>query len=82
MTMFYTYILQSEKLPTEYYVGSMSDLRQRVADHNEGKQRYTRGNQPWKLVWYGGFPEKHQAAAFEKYLKSGSGHAFRKRRPL
>ncbi len=40
--MYYSYILESQKYPGSYYVGSTSDLKQRLADHNEGKQRYTR----------------------------------------
>lgn len=31
---------------------------------------------PWELVAYFAFTEKEKAAAFEKYLKSGSGRAF------
>ncbi len=77
--MYYSYILESQKYPGSYYVGSTSDLKQRLADHNEGKQRYTRDKSPWSLVWYCAFHEKQKAQAFEKYLKSGSGHAFRNR---
>ncbi len=80
--MHYVYILQSRKEPERFYVGSTSDLRLRLLDHNKGKQRYTAPFKPWTLVWYSAFQAKSKAAAFEKYLKSGSGHAFRNKHLL
>ncbi|MDX6766468.1 MAG: GIY-YIG nuclease family protein [Candidatus Methylacidiphilales bacterium] len=38
--MHYVSILKSEKTPN-HYVGATSDLRLRLKDHNEGKQRFT-----------------------------------------
>jgi hypothetical protein len=35
---------------------------------------------PWKLVTYVAFSDIEKARAFERYLKSGSGHAFAKKR--
>lgn len=29
------------------------------------------------MIWYCGFPSKEKAFTFEKYLKTGSGQAFR-----
>ena len=34
---------------------------------------------PWKVEAYFAFETKEKAAAFEAYLKTGSGHAFAKR---
>jgi hypothetical protein len=34
---------------------------------------------PWQLVTYVAFSEKKKANEFERYLKSGSGHAFANR---
>jgi len=34
---------------------------------------------PWKVEAYFAFETREKAAAFEDYLKSGSGHAFAKR---
>jgi putative endonuclease len=31
-------------------------------------------------MWYCAFPDKYKALEFEKYLKSGSGRAFAKKR--
>jgi hypothetical protein len=34
---------------------------------------------PWRLATYIAFQDETRALAFEKYLKSGSGHAFANR---
>lgn len=49
----------------------------RLAAHNAGQSRHTAMYLPWKLVTYIGFTDEAKAAAFEKYLKTGSGSAFR-----
>ncbi len=58
------------------------DLRQRLSDHNAGKSPHTRKFKPWALVAYIGFADGPTAAAFEQYLKSGSGKTFLKRQFL
>ena len=60
----------------ERYVGATADLRQRLAEHNAGKSLHTSKYAPWKLVTYVAFSDRPKAEAFERYLKSGSGHAF------
>ena len=49
-----------------------------IASATEGNPS-TAPYRPWKLKGYIAFDTKEQALAFERYLKSGSGHAFRKR---
>jgi predicted GIY-YIG superfamily endonuclease len=78
--MWYVYLLQSEKFEGKRYVGVTSDLRQRLSDHNSGKSPHTSKYLPWKLVTYVAFSDKKKAETFEHYLKSGSGHAFAKKR--
>ena len=78
--MWYVYLLQSEKFEGKRYVGVTSDLRQRLSDHNSGKSPHTSKYLPWKLVTYVAFSDKKKAEIFERYLKSGSGHAFAKKR--
>ncbi len=76
--MYYVYILRLvNKQP---YVGSTDDLKKRVRDHNHGKYLSTKQHLPAKLHWYCCFNNKIKALQFEKYLKSGSGTAFRHRR--
>ena len=78
--MYYVYLLQSIADETHRYVGFTGDLRQRLPDHNAGKLETPARYRPWRLVTYLGFSSKKQALAFERYLKSGSGHAFAQRR--
>jgi len=77
--MHYVYLIQSEKDPTERYVGFTNDLKQRLSDHNAGLSKHTSEHRPWGLVTYLGFRDAKRAQNFEKYLKVGSGHAFARR---
>ncbi len=77
--MFYCYILQSLK-DASFYIGSTSDLRKRLSQHNNGKAKYSSSKMPFKLVWYGAFESKKKSQEFERYLKSSSGSAFRNKR--
>jgi predicted GIY-YIG superfamily endonuclease len=80
--MIYVYLLESVHLRQQHYVGVTHDLKQRLRDHNEGKSPNTRKFKPWHLVAYIGFADEPTAYAFEKYLKSGSGKAFLRKRFL
>ena len=80
--MYYAYILKSELLKAKHYVGYTADLKTRLYRHNSGAEQATKYGKPWVLLWYGTFQSKPKALAFEKYLKSGSGHSFRKRHLL
>lgn len=77
--MFYTYIIQSLK-DKSFYIGSTSDLKKRLKQHNSGQANYSSNKTPFKLVWYGASINKSKAQEFEKYLKSSSGFAFRNKR--
>ncbi|OGF99846.1 hypothetical protein A2Y99_03035 [Candidatus Gottesmanbacteria bacterium RBG_13_37_7] len=79
--MFYTYILFNN-LTSRYYIGFTPNLRNRLKEHFEGKVKCTKSNLHYKLAWYCAFPTRKQATDFEKYLKSGSGIAFMKKRFL
>lgn len=78
--MQYVYLLESLGAPGERYVGVTSDLRRRVEEHNSGKSLHTSKFKPWRLVTYIAFSDAAKAEHFERYLKSGSGHAFAKKR--
>ena len=77
--MRYVYLLESGA-NGQRYVGVTSNLRQRLLDHNAGKSPHTSKHVPWKLMTYVAFSDGFKADAFERYLKSGSGHAFAKNR--
>lgn len=79
--MHFVYILQSEK-EKSLYVGSTENIKQRVAEHNSGKTKYSSTKRPYILKWFCGFPNKSLALKFEKYLKQGSGFAFARKHLL
>ena len=60
-------------------MGLTSDLDGRLSTHNSGRSTHTSKYRPWQLVTYASFHDDQRAVAFERYLKSGSGHAFANR---
>ena len=78
--VYYVYLLESVASPDQRYVGLSSDLKQRFAEHNAGKSPHTAKYKPWRLVTYVAFSNRIKAIEFERYLKSGSGHAFARKR--
>lgn len=78
--MFYVYLLESLSTSGQRYVGFTTDLKQRFNDHNAGHSPHTAKFKPWRLVTYTAFSDRAKAESFERYLKSGSGHAFANRR--
>jgi putative endonuclease len=77
--MIYVYMLQSCAAPDQRYVGMTTDLKRRLARHNAGESFHTAKFIPWRLVTYIAFTDQTKATAFERYLKSGSAHAFARR---
>jgi predicted GIY-YIG superfamily endonuclease len=77
--MFYAYVFQSIPHPDSFYRGHTTDLKRRLTEHNAGKCPHTTKYMPWKLKFYAAFDTLELVQRFEKYLKSGSGHAFPKR---
>jgi len=77
--LFYVYILRSESRPDQRYTGLTADLKARLTKHNNGDVPHTSKFVPWSLETYIAFTTNEQAAAFERYLKTGSGRAFSKR---
>ena len=78
--MYYVYLIESTAFPGQRYVGLTIDLKRRFQDHNNGKSPHTSKFRPWRLVTYVAFSSGTKAEAFERYLKSGSGHAFASKR--
>lgn len=75
VSMHLVYIIQSINCVDQIYVGITVDIK-----HNSGGNKHTVKYKPWKIVWFCAFPSKKKAAEFEKYLKSSSGIAFRRKR--
>lgn len=78
--LYYVYLIQSLSARAERYVGLTSDLKRRLDEHNNGKSFHTSKFGPWKLTTYIAFNSRTKAERFERYLKSGSGHAFANKR--
>ena len=78
--MWYVYLIESEASEGERYVGLTSDLKQRIAERNAGKSPHTSKFKPWRIVTYVAFSDPAKAVSLERYLKSGSGHAFASKR--
>lgn len=78
--MRYVYLLESIGVAGKRYVGQTSDLKRRVAEHNASKSAHTSKYAPWRIATYVAFSDEDKAMDFERYLKSGSGHAFANKR--
>lgn len=78
ISMHFVYIL---KLTNEqYYIGETGNLENRIKQHFQGNTKTTIRVRPKELVFYAAFKTKARALAFERYLKSSSGFAFRNKR--
>ena len=75
----FVYIIRSETHPDRRYVGVTSDVDRRLAAHNAGGNRSTAPWRPRFIDVCVEFRTEAVAMRFEKYLKSGAGHAFAKR---
>jgi len=76
--MYFVYLLECKD--GSFYTGCTNNINNRLERHSNGKVHYTKDKIPVKLVTYIAFSEKIKAYRFEKYLKSGSGIAFRNKR--
>jgi putative endonuclease len=72
------YVIES-LVDQTWYTGMAIDPLKRLKEHNSGKNRFTKGHMPWKIV----FTEEHEdwasARAREKYLKSAAGKKWLKK---
>lgn len=79
MNKLYVYVLKNRDSPPMYYTGLTSNVARRLAEHNGESHRRTAKYAPWSLDVVIEFADERRAAAFERYLKSGSGVAFAQR---
>lgn len=80
--MFYVYIIRSLNASDQIYIGYTKNLKSRLEIHNSGKSLHTAKYTPWKVEMYLAFEYESKAIEFEKYLKTGSGYNFAKKRLL
>ena len=67
---YFVYFLQSEK-NGDIYVGSTSDIAKRIARHNAGGVKSTKGYRPWILLKYLTFASRSEAMKAELFHKTG-----------
>ena len=73
------YIIRSVNYPGRRYIGVTADVAARLNAHNAGQNRSTAQWKPWVIDVTIEFRTERLAVRFEKYLKSGAGHAFASR---
>ena len=78
--MYFVYLIHSIKNPQITYIGHTDNFEERLETHNSGGSIYTKLDRPWELIMLLQFKDKLKATSFEKYLKSGAGRAFAKKR--
>ncbi|MEX0360942.1 GIY-YIG nuclease family protein [Flagellimonas sp.] len=79
MTLPYSvYILKCSN--GQFYTGFSANLKQRLKAHAKGEVSFTKDKLPIELIHVSTFSNKLKAYDFERYLKSGSGIAFRNKR--
>ena len=66
--MNYTYILKSKK-DSQLYLGSTTDLKKRIGEHNDGKVFSTKSRRPFELVYYEAYKSEGDARKRESSLK-------------
>ncbi len=66
------YVIESES-SGELYVGICEDVEKRITEHKNGKNRYTKGLRPWKLLLVEEYNDWKEAREKEKFYKSGFG---------
>jgi len=76
--MHFVYVIRSAK-DGRFYVGMTTNIERRIAEHNEGKTKSTKGFIPWELFFVEKYPTRVEARQREKYLKGGSGKEYIKR---
>ena len=78
--MHYVYLLESGSEPDRRYLVLVSILDSVYRIITQASLRTRPSYRPWRIVTYVAFSNRSKAEAFERYLKSGSGHAFARKR--
>ena len=73
--VYITYVIKSLK-DGRLYKGMTTNLERRIKEHNQGKNKSTKGFLPWVLVYQKEFKTREEARKHEKYLKSGVGREY------
>jgi putative endonuclease len=66
--MYHTYILFSI-IKNKYYIGSTSNLEERIKKHNSNHKGFTGGVGDWQVVYYENYKSKSEATQREMQIK-------------
>ncbi len=66
------YVIESLSDQT-WYTGIALEAEARLKEHNNGKNRFTKGHLPWKIIYKEPHQDWSSARVREKYLKSAAG---------
>ena len=75
--MFIVYFLKSLKNNKTYVGVTGKDPEKRLLEHNQGSNKFTKHNLPFALVYFEKYHCKTDAAAREKFYKTGVGRKIR-----
>ena len=76
--MITVYVIESLTDKT-WYTGMAKDAFNRLHEHNSGKNRFTKGHRPWKIIYSEQQKNWETARKKEKYLKSAAGKIWLKK---
>ncbi len=71
--MYYTYALISLKNHKRYIGQTSKNVLERLREHNNGSNKWTRANHPFRIAYWEEFPSRTEAIKREHFLKSGQG---------
>ena len=71
--MFSVYVLRSLKNNKRYVGYTSKDIFKRLKEHNNGCNKWTRQNSPFKVIYSENYNLKTEAIKRERFLKSGQG---------
>ena len=71
--MAYTVYAIKSLIDNRIYVGMTLNLDKRLAEHNQGRTKSTKGFRPWELIFKEEVKTRNDARNLEKYYKSGCG---------
>ncbi|MGB3228808.1 MAG: GIY-YIG nuclease family protein [Saprospiraceae bacterium] len=69
------YVLLSLKDGSRY-VGMSQNAERRLEEHNSGKNRYTKGHLPWKIIYIEESESWEAGRVREKYFKTSAGRIY------
>jgi len=75
---YFVYILYS-KTTDRFYIGSCSDVEERLRRHNAGATASTKNGRPWDVVYQEIFENKSKAIRHENYIKKMKSREFIKK---